>query len=420
MRTLFIHQNIPGQFTHQIAALCADPQHEVWAIGEEAALARCARSHPRLKLLGYKLGADEGKPSAHPYLIDVDQQVRCGRIVAKALLQMKSRGAVPDLIVAHPGWGESLFVKDVFPHVPLLQYFEFFFSAEAADVGFDPESPTTLDGLCRLRMRNAAYLSALQASDAGVSPTQWQRSRFPPEYRDRIAVVHDGVDTAAVHPDPAAVFEWQGQRFVAGEPIVTFVARNLEPYRGFHVFMRCLPELLSRNPKARVVIVGGDSVSYGRKHPSGRSWRRVLLDELGDRLDTSRVCFTGKLPYAQYLKLLQVSAAHVYLTYPFVLSWSMLEAMAAGALLIASRTAPVEEVLVDGANGCLVDFFDPAALVERVTQALAQPKRFAPLRQAARETVVTRYDLRAVCLPASLELLRSVAGWRTGATGSPA
>ncbi len=410
MRVLFIHQNIPGQFTHQIAALCADPANEVWAIGEETAVQRCSRAQPGLKLLAYKLGTPDAGAGGHPLLADVDAQVRRGRIVAKALGQLKARGAVPDVIVAHPGWGESLFVKDVFPHVPLLQYFEFFFSAQGADVGFDPESPSSLDNECRLRMRNAAYLSALNASDAGVSPTHWQRSRFPAEYRDRIAVIHDGVDTDLVAPDPLATFDWQGHMFKAGDPIITYVARNLEPYRGFHVFMRCLPELLARNPRAQVVIVGGDGVSYGRRHTSGRNWRRVMLEEMGDAIDLARVHFTGKLPYAQYLRLLQVSAVHVYLTYPFVLSWSMLESMAVGGLLVASRTAPVEEVIVDGANGVLVDFFDRQAIVQRVTEALAEPQRFAAMRQAAREAVVQRFDLRRVCLPAGLQLMRAVAG----------
>lgn len=410
MRVLFLHQNLPGQFPHLIRALCDDPLNDVWGIAEQAAAARATRLHPRFKVVTYAVGEPDPKPHPHAYLADADAQVRRGQVVARALLKLKAQGAVPDVVVAHPGWGEALFVKDVFPHVPLLDYFEFFFHATGADVGFDPEFPNALDNTLRLRVRNALFLSALDACDAGVSPTQWQRSRFPAAYRDRIAVVHEGVDTAAHVPDATATFEWAGETFRAGEPIVTYVARNLEPYRGFHVFMRALPRLLREHPRARVIVVGGDGVSYGRKASQGRPWRRALLDELGDALDASRVHFTGKLPFPQYRRVLQVSAAHVYLTYPFVLSWSLLEAMSAGCLIVGSRTAPVEEVIADGANGRLVDFFDGEGLVRTVLQALEQPAAQAPLRAAARETVVRRFDLASVCLPQGLDLVRRVAG----------
>jgi glycosyltransferase involved in cell wall biosynthesis len=415
MRVLFIHQNIPGQFPHLMRALCDDPANEVWAIGEQAAAPRAARLHARLRVVSYAMGEPEAKPNPHPYLADVDAQVRRGQTVARALLKMKGQGLVPDVIVAHPGWGEALFVKDVFPHVPLLDYFEFYFSATGADVGFDPEFPSTLDNALRLRVRNAAFLSALDACDAGVSPTGWQRSRFPATYRDKIAVVHEGVDTAAHVPDAAATFEWEGRTFRAGEPVVTYVARNLEPYRGFHVFMRSLPRLLAAHPTAQVLVVGGDGVSYGRKAAQGRAWKRAMLDELGDAVDLTRVHFTGKLPFAQYQRVLQVSAAHVYLTYPFVLSWSLLEAMASGCLIVGSRTAPVEEVVVDGVNGRLVDFFDAEAITGTVLQALERPAAQRALRAAARETVVNRFDLARVCLPQGLELIRRVAGRGAGA-----
>lgn len=409
MRLLFLHQNIPGQFTHLLRALRADPENEVWAIGEEAAARRCAALHPGLKLMAYKGPAAPAAPP-HPYLADVDTQVRRGQLVARAMLQLKERGFVPDRIVAHPGWGESLFAKEVYPDSPLLQYFEFFYSAHGADVGFDPEQPSSIDTECRLRVRNALHLAALEASDAGLAPTEWQRSRFPAAYRNRLSVIHDGIDTDLVRPDPDARFQWRDQRLQAGEPIVTFVARNLEPYRGFHVFMRTLPALLALRPDLRVFIVGGHAVSYGRAHASGRSWREVLLDELGETLDPARVHFTGKLPFDQYLALLQASAVHVYLTYPFVLSWSLLEAMSAGAAVVASATAPVREVIEDGRNGLLFDFFDREALAARVGELLADPARRRVLGEAARRTVIAQYDLQRICLPAGLRWIREHGG----------
>ncbi len=410
MRVLFIHQNIPGQFRHLIGALLAEPGNEVWAIGGDEAAARAVKLLPRLKLVSYKLGAAEAAVP-HPWLAGVDAQVRRGQIVARAMRQMKERGLVFDVVVAHPGWGEALFVKDVFPSTPLLSYFEFFYSFAGADVGFDPEFPPAPDDALRLRLRNAMHLSALNACDAGFTPTEWQRAQFPSEYRSRIAVVHEGVDTDAIRPDPHARFTWQGRVFAASEPIVTYVARNLEPYRGVHRFLRALPALLAAAPGAQVLVVGGDEVSYGAPsaHPGG--WRGALVDELaaaGTPLDAQRVHFIGKLPHAEYVKVLQVSAAHVYLTYPFVLSWSLLEAMAAGCQVVASRTAPVLEVL-DDASARLVDFFDHDALVAAIVAALRDPAHGRASREAARAAVVERFDLRTRCLPAGLALIRSLA-----------
>jgi glycosyltransferase involved in cell wall biosynthesis len=218
-----------------------------------------------------------------------------------------------------------------------------------------------------------------------------------------------------VAPDAAARFALpDGRTLAAGDPVVTYVARNLEPYRGFHVFMRALPEILARRRDAQVVIVGGDAVSYGKPPPGGGTWRARMLAELGDRIDPSRVHFTGKLPYERYVQLLQVSAAHVYLTYPFVLSWSMLEAMAAGCLLVGSATGPVTEVVADGRNGLLVDFFDRGGIADAVTWALDHPAEAAALRAAARATAVERYALDR-CLAAQLSFLEALAAGRADA-----
>ena len=407
MKLLFIHQNFPGQYRHVAARFAADPAHRVVAIGDHANVIR------RDKLHGVHLAAYPTPPGAsrhvHPYLRGQEAAVRRGQAVVRALQGLRKQGFVPDLICAHPGWGEALFLKDAMPESTLLAYFEFYYRARGTDVGFDPEYPSSLDDACRVRVKNAAMLVTLDAADAGVAPTAWQQAQYPPGFRRKISVVHDGIDTGVVCPDANDSLTLpNGTVLTARDEVITYVARNLEPYRGFHVFMRALPAILARRPRAQVVIVGGDEVSYGAAVKGAGTYREALLAELGDALDTSRVHFLGRVPYRRYLSVLRVSSAHVYLTYPFVLSWSMLEAMAAGCLVIGSRTPPVEEVIEDGVNGWLTDFFDTAALGERVCAVLESAAGLARVRAAARRAVVERYDLGSVCLPQQVALIESL------------
>jgi glycosyltransferase involved in cell wall biosynthesis len=388
MRLLFVHQNFPGQYRHVAAHFARQRGHEVVALGEKKNLRSAL---PGIKTFGYQLEESTGGFEA-----PVVRAIKRGRVVAAAALQMRRAGFRPDVVFAHIGWGEALFLKDVFPEAKVLLYCEFFYRAQGADMGFDPEFPPSRESLLRLRVMNAPLLMSLDASDWGFAPTNWQQRQFAAAHRARMSVVHDGIDTDFVCP--------QGQ--ANGEEIVTYVARNLEPYRGFHVFMRAIPEIQKRRPKARIVIVGGDEVSYSARLPEGETYRARLLRELEGKIDLSRVQFTGRIPYGQYLDLLRRSSVHVYLTYPFVLSWSLLEAMSAGCLVVGSRTPPVEEVIRDGENGLLVDFFSPEKIAAKVDHALSTNQE--PVRQRARQTVVERYDLRRVCLPAQIELVASL------------
>lgn len=322
----------------------------------------------------------------HPYLRKMESAVLHGQAAARAMLQMKRSGFTPDVVVGHPGWGETLFVKDVFPDVRLIHLCEWYYAAQGADVGFDPEFPSTLDDHARIRSWNALHALNLTHCDAAISPTQWQRSRHPSGFLDKIMVQHEGIPVGRLCADDAATIRLPNGRVLrAGDPVVTYVARNLEPYRGFHIFMRALERIQRANRRIEAVVVGGDGVSYGAASKDGQTWREKMLAETC--IDLERTHFVGRVPHPAYVRLLQVSAAHVYLTYPFVLSWSALEAMACSALVIGSDTAPVREVISDGENGLLVPFFDVEAIADTVCAAIDDPKRFAGVRKHARDSV---------------------------------
>lgn len=406
IRVLFIHQNLPGQFRRLIRYLSTRPDFELTGIGEETAVGR-ENFGPRFRAVAYP-APQGGGAGTHHYLRHFEACVRRGQSVVRACVALQKDGYAPDVVVAHPGWGEALFVKDVFPHARLVVFCEFFWRASGLDVDFDPEFPASFDDRLRIRIKNSVLLQSLAAADNGVTPTAWQHSVHPPEYRAKIRETHEGIDTAYLVPDPDVRLTLDdGTVLTRAQPVLTYVARNLEPYRGFHVFMRALPRILAGNPDLRVVIVGGDGVSYGRKPPAGfDSYRAALLAELGEQADWSRVHFTGKVPYRQYRSILQVSSLHVYLTYPFVLSWSLLEAMAAGAPVLGSATPPVQEVIRDGENGFLTGFFDIDALADKALALIARRHELVQVGMRGRETVLHNYDFETVGLPVYLELLR--------------
>ena len=403
MKILFVHQNLPGQFKHLAPALASDPRNEVVFLTQPG-----KPDIPGVKKVEYRPHR-KAADSTHRYLRLTEEGVINGQAVAKAAMALRDRsGFTPDVIVAHMGWGEALYLKTVYPRAKLLGYFEWYYRAFGSDVDFDPEHPPTLDDVCRIRTRNALHLMNLQAADWGVTPTNWQLKQHPREYQQRIEVIHDGVDTEKVAPNPEATFELpEGKVLSAGDEVITYVARNLEPYRGFPTFMRAAELILKRRPAAHLIVVGGDGVSYGRKCEGAKSYREYFTSRLD--LDAERIHFLGKVPYSKYLRILQISGAHVYLTVPFVLSWSMLESMAAGCLVIGSKTPPVQEVIKHEKNGLLVDFFDHNTLAERVDEVFVDPNRLQHLRDAARRTILQRYDLQR-CLKKQVQLIRRIAG----------
>jgi glycosyltransferase involved in cell wall biosynthesis len=408
LRILFVHQNFPGQFLHLAPALAARG-HEVQAlrITPKAQATTLWRG-----VLVHSSAPQRGNAQAiHPWLSDLETKFIRGEAAWHMARALKAGGFTPDVIYAHPGWGESLFLKEVWPCARLVLFGEFFYTAEGADLGFDPEFQCADPGedRCRLQARNLNQLSQLALANLVISPTRWQASTYPSPWREAIEVVHDGIDTQALRPEPGvrAAFK-DGSALTREDEVITFVARHLEPYRGFHTFMRALPALLKTRPQAHMLIVGEDGVSYGSPPPGYRHWRERMLDEVGPQIspaDARRVHFLGRLERAAFTRVLQLSRVHIYLTYPFVLSWSLIEAMSIGCSIVASDTAPVREVLADGHNALLVDFFDAQALVRRVEELLDDWAQAQRLSAQARRSAMEWFDLTRVCLPRQLSLL---------------
>lgn len=412
MRVLFLHPNFPAQFRHVAAALGKDPNNQV-VFGTK-------NERPEWKIPGVTKAlfkpSRNPHPSTHHYVRPLESGVLYGQAVYRIAEQLKAKGFVPDVVYGHSGWGPTLFMKDAFPDTPLMCYFEWFYRARGADADFDPADPLKPDDLCRIRTKNAPMLLDLYSSDWGLSPTYWQKSQFPQEFQDKITVLHDGVDTEYFQPNEEAKLVLPDLDLSGADEIVTYVSRGMEPYRGFPEFIESIAYLQEKRPNCHVVIVASERVCYGKALPNKKSYKQHMLEKIP--LDMSRVHFVGTLPYGLYKQVLQASDVHVYLTRPFVLSWSMMEAMSSGCLVVGSDTAPVREIIRDGENGLLVDFFSPKQIADRVCEVLDHPTRMSELRTKARQTIVEQYS-HAVLLPKHLQLIQELASGHTPTVTSP-
>jgi glycosyltransferase involved in cell wall biosynthesis len=375
------------------------------AQGDEVTLIteRPAQEQAGVRQLTYAVGEAS---TQHPALAATDYHLRTGEAVAQMMTSLKTTDP-PDVVIGHTGWGGLLFARDALPDAALMGYCEYYYRSSGSDLDFGATAPIPLAERQRIRMRNAAQLLALDTLDAAYAPTQWQRRQYPTAYRQRIAVCHDGIDTALCRPEPQARFTLpDGRELAPGAPVVTFVARDLDPYRGYPQFMRAAAILAERDPDLIFVAVGGDGAGYGRPRDDGRVWREAMLAETGL---ADRIVHIPWLPHDELIRLFQVSAAHVYLTVPFVLSWSLLEAMACGCLVVASDTPPVREVVRDGINGLLAPFDDPALLARRIGEALRHAPAMAPLRHVARETIRAGYE-RERCVDRQIGWIHRLSG----------
>ncbi len=390
MKFLFVHQNFPAQYQHLIAHLTAQGGHEIVFISEAN---QNIVTGVRRVLYQFKPGTPE---HVHPAANELDRAVRRADQVAANARNLKRLGFTPDIIIGHHGWGELLNITDVYPDVPVLGYYEFYYRPDGQDVNFDPEFPFEADSMPRIRAMNVVNHLAFALDRAGQTPTQWQLTRYPEWMQSGIEVLTEGALLDRCAPDPAArsrPFAIGDFRVAPGDQLVTYVARNLEPYRGVHTMIRALPELLRARRDLKVVMVGGDDVSYGARCPSG-TWREHFIKEVSGRYDPARVLMPGQIPYETYLQMLQRSDAHVYLTYPFVASWSLREALACGCAVIGSEVDPVREFITHGRNGLLTPCLDPALLAERVLGLLENRKLSDKLRTGARRYAERTLDMK--------------------------
>lgn len=396
MNILFLHRSFPAQFKYTAYELANNPENSVVFITNTENIAidgieKIVYTVPKLP-----------KNNTDNLLKSYEIAVEHGRAAANEALKLKNKGFVPDVIYGHSGWGVSMFMKDVFPDVPLICYFEWFQNAEGADTGFGGINIPDMqkEGL---RVANSSVLVDLYSSGGGISPTEWQKKQFPKEFRNKIKVIHDGVDTDFFKPSSGAKFTINDITFTQNDEIITYGTRGMEPYRGFSQFMESIEKVLKIRPRAQVLIAGEDKVCYRGKLEKG-TYKELMLKKLD--LDMNRVHFVGALPYTDYLKFLQISSVHVYLTVPYVLSWSCLEAMSVGCCIVASNTAPVLEVIQDNHNGLLTDFHNVDEIADKICYALDNRAKLNQIRENARKTVLDKYSLEKL-LPQHLKYIDS-------------
>jgi glycosyltransferase involved in cell wall biosynthesis len=390
VRFLFVHQNFPGQYLHIVRNLVAEGGHEILFMTEPN----------RNNIVGVRKVTYARPPSTHAIIHPDAREFELAMRRAEAALsggkQIKALGFQPDIIIGHHGWGELLSLCDLFPGVPILGYFEFYYRSNGGDVNFDPEFPIPMERFGAVRAKNAVNHLALTLGHHGQTPTIAQWHTYPDWAQKLMTVIQEGVNLEQCSPNPAGrrqALTIGSMKVTARQKLVTFVARNLEPYRGFHTLMRALPKILDERSNVVVSIVGGDEVSYGAMPDQGGSWREVMLAELAGKLDLSRIHFHGKVPYEQHLALLKRSDAHIYLSYPFVASWSLREAMAVGCTIIGSDTETVTEFIHDGETGLITPGLNPKALALRTLEALEDKKLATRLGANARQFAVKHLDL---------------------------
>jgi len=401
MKFLFIHPNMPGQYKHLVRTFADQPEHEVVFITKPSKV-----QIEGVKKIEYKVSR-QAQPETHKYLLSLEKYIYSAQEVWRVCQALKTQGFEPDIVCAHPGWGDTLLLRDFYKDIPFLYFMEFYYHAHGSDSNFLNKEPTSHDEAAQIRFKNSLHLMNAEACDLAISPTHFQAQKHPPEFLSKFSIIHDGIDTETIQPSEKNDLTLpNGKVIKAKTPLITYVTRNIEPYRGFPTFIKAIELILKKNPDVEVLVIGGDGSGYGKSAPKGTSHKEIAMQGLD--LDFERVHFFGKVPYPYYLKVLQASSLHMYLTVPFVLSWSLLESMAAGCCVLASDTEPVREVIQDQKNGCLVDFFDHEGFAHKALELLSHKDLADQLKTKARETIMKHYALKDL-LPLHIELIETLA-----------
>ncbi|SHJ99592.1 glycosyltransferase [Propionispora hippei] len=401
MKILFIHRTFPGQFRYLATVLAQNSCNKVVflttsEIGDIPGVTKVLYKPHRNSYI-----------STHPYLKNMEDSVIYGQAAYKTATQLKKDGFVPDVIYGHSGWGPMLFMADVFPRVPIICHFEWFYRSHGSSFDFDPESRLTLDNKGEIRVKNTGILFDLVQCTKGIVPTEWQFQQFPREFHPKMEILHEGIHTGIFKPNPNGrlILPKLGLNLSNAKEIVTYVATGMEPLRGFPQFMAAVEKVQQLRPECHVIVVGEDRTEYSNQLSNGKTYREEAMGKY--TYDLSRLHFTGRVPISDYLTILQASSVHIYLTYPFILSWSMLEAMACGCLVVGSDTPPVREIIEDTVNGFLVSFFSPSEIASRVVEVLENREAINLMKTKARNTILTKYDLTNL-LNRQIRLLETV------------
>jgi len=302
----------------------------------------------------------------------------------------------PDLIVGHSGFGSTVYLPELYPGVPIINYFEFYYHPHQSDMDFRPEFPPSELDFLRARSRNAMLLLDLETCGRGYSPTHFQKKLFPAVYRPKIDVIFDGIETDLFRRNDKVDRRVGDRSIPATTRVVTYVSRGFEAMRGFDIFMKVAKRIYEQYSDVVFVVVGSDRVCYGgeEKHIEHKTFREHVLAQ--SEYDMSKFIFTGLLPVSKLVDLWSFSDLHLYFTVPFVLSWSMMDALACGCTVLASNTEPVREMIEDGRNGLLCDFFDVEGFAQKAIGVLRDPGAFRYLGAAAVELIREQYAIDVI------------------------
>ena len=412
MHVLFVHENFPAQFGQVAVQLARVPGNRCTFVSS-----RSPGPVPGIEHIQYKT-AGGAQQSTHFCSRTFENQTWSSHALYEAMRQRPD--IRPDLIVAHSGFVSSLFLRELYPQTPQIGYFEYFYRTHDSDVDFRHDLQLLSDNeLLRCRARNAQLLLDLHNCDAGYTPTQFQRAQLPQEYQPKVRQIFDGIDIGFWKQSALGSRTYQGITIPADSRMVTYVSRGFESLRGFDIFLQAADRICRARPDVHVVVVGEDRVCYGgdSKFIGQQTFKEWTINKY--RPDLSRIHFVGRLPPDQLVNLFSISDVHLYLTGPFVLSWSLMNALSCSCVVLASDTAPVREVIQQGQTGLLADFFDVEAFTETALRVLKSPDEFRHLGIAGRQLIESRYSLPD-CLQQLQQLFRETVDRGTGDAASSA